>query len=169
MFEIYIKFCLFWYPPSPYCKKCYALIYVGRDPKSRDQQWSGHWVTKKFLCYFLYLCNKSQGHICWTFIQGCGSGSGLDPDSVTLWIRIHTGNPDPGFGSRGKKIKKFQWKTALFSYFFKKMQQLKRYKIALTFINKKFLWITPVFWIWFDSNFVFKKNLRKKCSSKVLF
>jgi hypothetical protein len=40
--------------------------------------------------------------------QGCESGSGLDPDSVTLWIRIRTGNPDPGSG--GKKIKKFQWK-----------------------------------------------------------
>jgi hypothetical protein len=49
--------------------------------------------------------------------QGCGSGSGLAPDSATLWIeiRIRIGNPDPG--SRGKKIKKFQWKNALFSYF----------------------------------------------------
>jgi hypothetical protein len=25
--------------------------------------------------------------------QGCGSG--LDPDLVTLWIRIRIGNPDP--------------------------------------------------------------------------
>jgi hypothetical protein len=45
-------------------------------------------------------------------LQGCGSG--LDPDSVTLWIRIRIGNLDPGSG--GKKIKKFQWKKALFSY-----------------------------------------------------
>jgi hypothetical protein len=30
------------------------------------------------------------------FDQGCGSGSGLDPDSETLWIRIRIGNPDPG-------------------------------------------------------------------------
>jgi hypothetical protein len=52
--------------------------------------------------------------------QGCGSGSGLDPDSVTLWIRIRIGNPDPGSGSRGKKVKKFQRKTALYSYFSKK-------------------------------------------------
>jgi hypothetical protein len=51
--------------------------------------------------------------------QGCGSGSGLALDSVTLWIRIHIGNPDPGSGSRGKKIKEFQWKNALFSYFLK--------------------------------------------------
>jgi hypothetical protein len=43
--------------------------------------------------------------------QGCGSG--LDPDSVTLCIRIRIGNPDPGSGSRGKKVKKFQWKNAL--------------------------------------------------------
>jgi hypothetical protein len=40
------------------------------------------------------------------FLQGCGS-SGLDPDSVTLWIRIRIGNPDAGSVSRGKKIKKF--------------------------------------------------------------
>jgi hypothetical protein len=45
----------------------------------------------------------------------------MDPDSVTLWIRIRIriGNPDPGSGSRGKKVKKFQWKNALFSYFLK--------------------------------------------------
>jgi hypothetical protein len=41
----------------------------------------------------------------------------VDPDSVTLWIRIRIGNPDPGSVSRGKKIKKFQCKNALFSYF----------------------------------------------------
>jgi hypothetical protein len=40
----------------------------------------------------------------------------VDPDRD--WIRIHIGNPDPGSGSRGKKIKKFQWKNALFSLFF---------------------------------------------------
>jgi hypothetical protein len=36
--------------------------------------------------------------------QGSGSRSGLDPDSMTLWIRIRIGNPDPGSG--GKKMKK---------------------------------------------------------------
>jgi hypothetical protein len=55
----------------------------------------------------------------------------VDPDSATLWIRICIGNPDPGSGSRGEKIKKFQWKNALFSYL-KKILPLKRYKIALT-------------------------------------
>jgi hypothetical protein len=63
--------------------------------------------------------------------QDCGSGSALVPDSVTLWIRIRIGNPDPRSGSRGKKVKKFQWKNALFSIF-KKILPLKRYKIALT-------------------------------------
>jgi hypothetical protein len=55
----------------------------------------------------------------------------LDPDSVTLRIRIRIGNPDSGSGSRGKKIKKFQWKNTLFIYF-KKLLPLKRNKIPLT-------------------------------------
>jgi hypothetical protein len=63
------------------------------------------------------------------FIKGFGSGSGLDPDSVTLWIRIRIGNTDPGSGSRGKKIKKFQWKNALLVILKKLL--LKSYKIAL--------------------------------------
>jgi hypothetical protein len=54
-----------------------------------------------------------------TVYQGFGSGSGLDPDSATLWIRIR--DPDSqygsGSGSRGKKIKKFHCKNALFNYF----------------------------------------------------
>jgi hypothetical protein len=53
-------------------------------------------------------------YILLTFYQGCGPGSGLDPDSVTFV------DPDPywesGSGSRGKKIQKFQWKNALFNY-----------------------------------------------------
>jgi hypothetical protein len=36
-----------------------------------------------------------------------------------------------GSGSRGKKMKKLQWKNALFSYL-KKNYPLKRYKVALT-------------------------------------
>jgi hypothetical protein len=50
--------------------------------------------------------------------QGCVSGSGLDPDSVTLWIRIRIGNPDPD--PRAKKLRNFSGKNALFSYFLKK-------------------------------------------------
>jgi hypothetical protein len=55
--------------------------------------------------------------------QGSGSGSGLDPDSVTLRIRI----PDLG----GKKIKKIQCKKCTFKLFFY-ILPLKRNKIALT-------------------------------------
>jgi hypothetical protein len=55
-----------------------------------------------------------------TFDQRCGSGSGLDPDSATLWIRIRDPDSQYGSGSRGKKIKKFHWKNALFSYFYQK-------------------------------------------------
>jgi hypothetical protein len=46
------------------------------------------------------------------FLQGCGSGSGLDPDSETLWIRIRIGNPDPG----ARKLRNFSGKNAVFSY-----------------------------------------------------
>jgi hypothetical protein len=76
-----------------------------------------------------------------------------------IWIRIGSGfsefvDPDPywesGSGSRGKKMKKFQWKTALFSYLNKNFLPLKRYKIALTTFWTKFWWITPVFFIWFN-------------------
>jgi hypothetical protein len=62
---------------------------------------------------------------------GCGSGSGLDPDSEDFV------DPDPywesgfGSGSRGKKIKKFQWKNALFSYFCTKILPIKRYNYFL--------------------------------------
>jgi hypothetical protein len=42
------------------------------------------------------------------FFQGCGSGSGLDPDSVTLWIRIYIGTPDPDPGAR--KLRNFSIK-----------------------------------------------------------
>jgi hypothetical protein len=58
-----------------------------------------------------------------------------------LWIRIRIGSgfsdfvdPDPYWesGSRGKKIKKFQWKNPLLKLFLTKILPLKRYKIALT-------------------------------------
>jgi hypothetical protein len=37
--------------------------------------------------------------------QVCGSGSGLDPDSEILWIRIRIGNPDPDPWARKMKEK----------------------------------------------------------------
>jgi hypothetical protein len=107
-------------------------------------------------------------------LQGCGSGSGLDPDPDWIRIRIGSGfsdlvDPDPYWesGSRGKKMKKFHWKSALFSYLKKNLPPKRyRYKIALTtFWKKNFdeYAVPPAFFIWFDS------NLRRKLSSKVLF
>jgi hypothetical protein len=55
----------------------------------------------------------------------------VDPDSVTLWIRIRIGNPDPGSGSRARKLRNFSGKMH-FLVFFKKISPLKRYKIALS-------------------------------------
>jgi hypothetical protein len=46
--------------------------------------------------------------------QGCGSG--LDPDSVTLWIRIRIGNPDPG----ARKWRNFSGKRHFLVMFLKK-------------------------------------------------
>jgi hypothetical protein len=42
----------------------------------------------------------------YNFAQGCGSGSGLEPDSMIVGTRVRNGNSDPGSGSMGKKIKK---------------------------------------------------------------
>jgi hypothetical protein len=58
-------------------------------------------------------------------IQGCGSGSGLDPDPY--WES----------GSRGKKTKKFQWKNALFSDL-KKHFTTEKLKITQILFSKKF-------------------------------
>jgi hypothetical protein len=95
--------------------------------------------------------------------------------SPGLWIRIRIGSgfsdfvdPDPYWesGSRRKKIKKFQWKNALFSYL-KKIVPLK--KVPITTFWKKFWWITPVFFIWFDSNLDFKQIWERNCLEKFCF
>jgi hypothetical protein len=65
---------------------------------------SKHWGPERTI--IIHRDQNQVRHCCSN--QGCGSGSRLDPDSVTSWIRIRIGNPDPGSGSRGKKIKKFQ-------------------------------------------------------------
>jgi hypothetical protein len=51
----------------------------------------------------------------------------VDPDSVTLWIWISSGNPDPG----ARKLRNFSGKMH-FLVIYKKILPLKRYKIALT-------------------------------------
>jgi hypothetical protein len=60
------------------------------------------------------------------YLNHCyGSGSGLEPDSVTLWIRIR-------IGYRGKKI---NWKLVWYRYFlviFNFTTERYRYKIAIT-------------------------------------
>jgi hypothetical protein len=73
----------------------------------------------------------------------------------------------PGSGSRGKKVKKFHRKNALFSFFL--ILPLKRYKIAQTTFCKKNLvnntGIIDLIWLkfWFKKK---KKNcLRKFCFS----
>jgi hypothetical protein len=78
------------------------------------------------------------------FTQGCGSGSGLDPDSATLWIRIRIGNPDPRSGSRGKK---FQWKNALFSYLKKNFTTKKLQNSTNYFLNKILMNNTVIFYL----------------------
>jgi hypothetical protein len=99
---------------------------------------------------------------------------------AVLWIRIRIGSGfsdfvDPdlywefGSGSRGKTMKKFKRKNALFSYFLNKILPLKRCKIALTTFWTKILMnntgIIDLIWL----KFWFQKNLRRKLSSKVLF
>jgi hypothetical protein len=56
-------------------------------------------------------------------------GSKIGSGSVTLWIRIRIGNPDPDPGAR--KLINFSGKMH-FLVIFKKILPLKRYKIALT-------------------------------------
>jgi hypothetical protein len=52
---------------------------------------------------------------------------------------------------------------------FEKILPLKIYKLALTNFWKKFWWITPVFLVWFDSNFDFKKIWEGNCLRKFCF
>jgi hypothetical protein len=90
-----------------------------------------------------------------TYILNTGTSDRWYLTKAGLWIRIGFGfsdfvDPD----SWARKLRNFSSKNALFSYFSKKK-----------FTAKK----VPVCFIWFDSNFDFKKKLRNKLSSKVLF
>jgi hypothetical protein len=53
IFEIYVKFCIFWYPWSPYCEKKILDLYIVYDPKCFEQRWSGHWVKPLFSFIFV--------------------------------------------------------------------------------------------------------------------
>jgi hypothetical protein len=52
----------------------------------------------------------------------------VDPDSVTLWIRIRLGNPDLG----ARKLRNFSGKMHFLVFFYNKISLIKKYKIALT-------------------------------------
>jgi hypothetical protein len=78
--------------------------------------WPVHKSEKKFVVGLTFYLNNK------TLEQGCGSGSGLDPDSETcvdldpdwiriqrlVWIRIRIGKPDPDPGAR--KLRNFSGK-----------------------------------------------------------
>jgi hypothetical protein len=54
--------------------------------------------TKKSIwnfCETIPLKGHSHKKVCEIIPLNQGCGSRLDPDSVTLWIQIHTGNPAP--------------------------------------------------------------------------
>jgi hypothetical protein len=55
IFEIYVKFCIFWYPWSPYCeKKFWTLIaWMAKNVVTNDERWSGHWGKKLFSSVFV--------------------------------------------------------------------------------------------------------------------
>jgi hypothetical protein len=79
--------------------------------------------------------------------QGCGSGSGfsdfVEPDPDPYW--------ESGSGSRGKKMKKFQWKNALFSYLKQKFcyhyKGIKYFIYTLYFFKKNFMNNAGIFYL----------------------
>jgi hypothetical protein len=83
-----------------------------------------------------------------------------DPD----WIRFHIGNPDP----RARKLRNFSGKMHFLVIFYKNFTTNK-VKDSTNYFLKKILMNNTGIFDRFDSNFDFKKNLRKKLSSKVLF
>jgi hypothetical protein len=54
----------------------------------------------------------------------------MDPDPDPYW--------ESGSRSRGKKVQKFHWKNALFSYFKKNFTTKKVYSFANYFLKKNF-------------------------------
>jgi hypothetical protein len=79
--------------------------------------------------------------------QGCGSGFSdfVDPE------------PEWESGSRGKKMKKFQWKNALFSYFLTKNLPLK-FEKKIVFASSVLAWIRN--WI--------RIRIEQKCWIRIL-
>jgi hypothetical protein len=84
----------------------------------------------------LYSCTGTviiwyQTRLFYRLFQGCGSG--LDPDSVTLWIRIRIGNPDPD-----PEARKFYLTQILIS---------KKFEREIVFKSSVLAWIRIRNWI----------------------
>jgi hypothetical protein len=83
------------------------LLILGAAVQSDQKQE----VTSSFLLALLSgMWSKVRGNCYRYFLQSANQSIRVvdpDPDSVTLWIRIRIGDPDPG-------ARKFQWKNALF-------------------------------------------------------
>jgi hypothetical protein len=65
IFEIYVKFCVCWYPWSPYCeRKKFGPLYTSEWLKMKRSQ-----GQKVFCCcyfrYFWKVWNKSEEYFCW--------------------------------------------------------------------------------------------------------
>jgi hypothetical protein len=67
IFEIYVKFCVFWYPKSQNCEQKFSDPYTVNDPNCRDQRWRGHWVKIIFFSFSLLFKGIQQpsGYACW--------------------------------------------------------------------------------------------------------
>jgi hypothetical protein len=83
------------------------------------------------------LSENSLGKSIYTNKQSCGSEfrNFVDPDPY--W--------ESGSGSRGKKIKKFQWKKALFKLLLTKILPLKRYKTLRYYLKFCLMNYTGIF------------------------
>jgi hypothetical protein len=64
-----------------------------------------------------------------------GSGSGLDPDLETFWIRIRIGNPNPDPGAR--KLRNFSGKMHFLLFFYKNFTTNKVKNSTTYFLRKK--------------------------------
>jgi hypothetical protein len=62
-------------------------------------------LPKTFYTKNSHFCTKN--YVSFLKNQGCGSRSGLDPDSATLWIGIRIPNTDPDPDPGVRKLRNF--------------------------------------------------------------
>jgi hypothetical protein len=84
IFEIYVKFCIFWYPWSPYCEKIFFDSYVVHGPKGRDQLWRGHWIKKKFHA-ISGTFGRHVTNLRGTFVENVKKKSKINPPYCTVY------------------------------------------------------------------------------------